>query len=755
MNKRHLNKVPEPLIETSIKANYYVVFVFEENILTLTVYDKTRDPYVKVFLAKDSHITYKYQQKKWSNATILHFIYSDYCYCADIEVDTNIHIQASNDELSKFCEGTEKSVFEKISNKQVEFNRLKRKKSHDDTQTFFTRLPCVPKDLEEWVVYKVFQSNHFMIYKKTRKQIIGYCSYCENQVQLKSAAHKSSAKCPSCGNTVLALSEGIYMRSNDIIRNRNFTITQKIDSTLVIRYYAASKYDRAYRKHVQFNEYLRITIETSGKTKLYCKRDGIFGPGYYQNSDTFFRVPEFALNYSRNFGFVIRNTFFDSDIVRYLYRQRKKFDIRDLLHIMTEFPFIHELHERGYQHIFSEILSDIYSSARFVPHINLREKSCEVAFEMTNAQLELCNKYSYGLNIMFLYRLLKRYRLSDNLFKYLLQDKDLSMLSDNLRYKLSTYDECLFIENLVKQGYNHLLNHILFDNKPVSLSQYGDNFIFHEARITKGMKMSRDQVRFCDEHDFDLAFLTFYRDYLYGTLRPNEILMFHKWYLNTPSNLSESIRDIERLDAIEKLTGGPGNKKPFIRKLYNHLYKHSISFNDFDLSIYKDYIMFSLDIGIELKTDVLLFPVNLKEAHDEISFLRQMKRRAEEFELYGDKIVSLHALYEPLYKKELNGLMFMVPTSFQSIIKEGNTLGHCVGNYITKYVKKECVLIFIRSVENPECSMFTMEIVDNKLKQVKGYKNFRPNDDIYDTLDEYLKLIPMKIPSEIIYESAS
>ena len=57
------------------------------------------------------------------------------------------------------------------------------------------------------------------------------------------------------------------------------------------------------------------------------------------------------------------------------------------------------------------------------------------------------------------------------------------------------------------------------------------------------------------------------------------------------------------------------------------------------------------------------------------------------------------------------------------IEREGDTLRHCVGDYAQRHVAGKLTICFIRRTETPDASLYTVEMQDNRLIQIHGYKN--------------------------------
>ncbi len=85
--------------------------------------------------------------------------------------------------------------------------------------------------------------------------------------------------------------------------------------------------------------------------------------------------------------------------------------------------------------------------------------------------------------------------------------------------------------------------------------------------------------------------------------------------------------------------------------------------------------------------------------------------------------------------------MVVVPNDLFSIKEEGHILRHCVGNYISKILDEESIILFIRSLDQPEKSFYTMEIKGNQINQCHGYRNKDMTEEIERFVEKYKKAV--------------
>ena len=80
--------------------------------------------------------------------------------------------------------------------------------------------------------------------------------------------------------------------------------------------------------------------------------------------------------------------------------------------------------------------------------------------------------------------------------------------------------------------------------------------------------------------------------------------------------------------------------------------------------------------------------------------------------------------------------MFIRPAeSSKELIDERNSLAHCVGRYSRDYADGITNIFFVRKLEEPETSFYTVEIAKDwysgklEVKQCRSYKNHTPEEN--------------------------
>lgn len=118
-----------------------------------------------------------------------------------------------------------------------------------------------------------------------------------------------------------------------------------------------------------------------------------------------------------------------------------------------------------------------------------------------------------------------------------------------------------------------------------------------------------------------------------------------------------------------------------------------------------------------------------KEVYDDLLFSKIYENYKNlEFELKETK-----------ENKEYCKYKIILPEKTLDIKNEGCHLNHCVGSYINRILDKRSIIIFLREKENIDKSLVTIEIINNKITQVRGFSNRIPSENEIKFIKEFVK----------------
>ena len=132
-----------------------------------------------------------------------------------------------------------------------------------------------------------------------------------------------------------------------------------------------------------------------------------------------------------------------------------------------------------------------------------------------------------------------------------------------------------------------------------------------------------------------------------------------------------------------------------------------------------DYISMARKLKYDLKNPVVVYPKDLKAAHDHASAqiaIRVSKAAQKE---YLKRKVEL--AYKYCY---CDGVFFIRPPFSQAeIIREGKLMNHCVGTYAERHMKGQTDILFMRRCDKSDTPLYTIEIKDGFERQIRGKGN--------------------------------
>ena len=129
----------------------------------------------------------------------------------------------------------------------------------------------------------------------------------------------------------------------------------------------------------------------------------------------------------------------------------------------------------------------------------------------------------------------------------------------------------------------------------------------------------------------------------------------------------------------------------------------------------------------------VLFPRSLREAHDRVQQrikIQTTARLREDFTA-AMKAISRHLDYE------LDGMRIVVPSSPDELAAEGNALHHCVGGYVDRVARQECIILFLRRCEDVSKPFYTIEVRNRKAVQVRGMQNAGMTPEVKRFMDRW------------------
>ena len=171
----------------------------------------------------------------------------------------------------------------------------------------------------------------------------------------------------------------------------------------------------------------------------------------------------------------------------------------------------------------------------------------------------------------------------------------------------------------------------------------------------------------------------------------------------------------------------------------------------FTIDLYTDYLRYCQRLNMDTTEKSTFMPKDLIEAHDtlirewrEIQELRQEEERLKASLKEKRDAKSKNHAYKKLRKKilqqysfEADGMTIYVPKKLEELVNEGIAMHTCVGSYVERVATGKTIVVFIRSAEDLEERIGTMEISRDGLSIVQARAKY--NKDLPPEAAEFVQ----------------
>lgn len=134
---------------------------------------------------------------------------------------------------------------------------------------------------------------------------------------------------------------------------------------------------------------------------------------------------------------------------------------------------------------------------------------------------------------------------------------------------------------------------------------------------------------------------------------------------------------------------------------------------------YYDYLGFIEKLKYDLKDKKILYPSNIKEAHDNAE---------KQVEIVKNKKFNsaISKRYKTLIKNKFNNKKYIIfpAKNVEALVDESSQQNNCVRTYAERVAKGECDIYFMRYLESENKSLVTVEVRNNKVVQKRTKNNF-------------------------------
>lgn len=148
---------------------------------------------------------------------------------------------------------------------------------------------------------------------------------------------------------------------------------------------------------------------------------------------------------------------------------------------------------------------------------------------------------------------------------------------------------------------------------------------------------------------------------------------------------------------------------------------------------YRDYQNMLENLGIAFEGDFRILPKNFKQAHDDaVKAYNDMKDEIQK-QGYHKRLQKLLGL-----EQTIGNYTFVLPKELQELKAEGKALSHCVGSYADRVASGKTVIVFVRQKEQVDNPLYTLEISNGKIVQLRGKQNKAAADDALEASKKLL-----------------
>lgn len=291
---------------------------------------------------------------------------------------------------------------------------------------------------------------------------------------------------------------------------------------------------------------------------------------------------------------------------------------------------------------------------------------------------------------------------------------------------LSAYIKRPKIEHLIKMKLYRLVSGIIYGGYSYSALQ-AINFNGENMRAILGI--DRPYFPLLRELNPSIDQLHLIRQLLQADHKPSTEQI--KWFIASKISNADAAKELLAHMSVHKLQRyveqqfAPEDEAALKRVDY---YKMNTLITD-----YHDYLCMCKELQYDVKNSFILFPRELKAAHDSVAKTLKDKRTAE----HEKAIAGSFDEWQKRYQYQSKELMMIPPHSAKEIVDEGAALHHCVRLYVKNVAEKKSVILFVRSVGEPDKSLCTVEVKDGQVTQARGFDNEEPPAQITAFIEQW------------------
>lgn len=147
-----------------------------------------------------------------------------------------------------------------------------------------------------------------------------------------------------------------------------------------------------------------------------------------------------------------------------------------------------------------------------------------------------------------------------------------------------------------------------------------------------------------------------------------------------------------------------------------------------------------LDMCVSMDIKPTLYSSYLKQTHDITSRNYEVKLTEEQAEMFENAYKDFKS-----FVTEDKTYSIVRPKNADDVKHEGSALNHCVASYISKVLKRNCLIVFLRKTKATDKPLVTIELENEAIVQARGASNRSITKDEYKAICEYAKKNKLKV----------
>lgn len=301
---------------------------------------------------------------------------------------------------------------------------------------------------------------------------------------------------------------------------------------------------------------------------------------------------------------------------------------------------------------------------------------------------------------------------------------------------LYRYNMLPFLEYIFKEGLINLFCSILsYSGTKSYLYEY---FNLKGKRLVDILKLDKNAFRQLKDIDANLTQLKVLQQHV--RLSNEQIQFIAHAFSEHDFETFFSLSKFSSVNKTVKYISKQANILKAVAPHSGYLYKNHNYENDV-LIEWNDYIEKCKSLKYDLKNDFVLFPKDLKKRHDDIC----IEYKDKSMDIFNEQINERFESLSKLYDWEDDNFIILVADSADALVHEGHALHHCVGGYKENMAKGKTCIVFLRKKSEPQKPFFTIEIVKNEIRQIRGFDDCPPTAEVSKAVDKFKKQKLQKI----------